>query len=141
MRRHVRSLSFWASALAIAGVGLVGCGSSPADQLTDATGDCVDELEEPDDSVTGQPAWLSIREDSVSIDEPSEDGDPDELVASLFTTVCILERTDAPDYVVSQMESTRALDGRQSTEWGDYAAEWTYHPDDGLDVLFRTNTS
>ena len=33
--------------------------------------------------------------------------------------------------------STRALDGRQSATWAQFEASWTYHPDDGLDVLVR----
>jgi hypothetical protein len=35
------------------------------------------------------------------------------------------------------MEQTRALDGRQSETWEDFSASWTYHPDNGLDVLIR----
>lgn len=50
---------------------------------------------------------------------------------------CYLSALEAPDYVLRHMESTRALDGRQSDTWGSFEASWTYHPDDGLDVLIR----
>lgn len=53
---------------------------------------------------------------------------------------CYLIALEAPDYVLRHMESTRALDGRQSDTWGDFDASWTYHPDDGLDVLIRQIT-
>ena len=53
---------------------------------------------------------------------------------------CYLTELGAPDYVLRHMESTRALDGRQSDTWGDFDASWTYHPDDGLDVLIRQIT-
>jgi hypothetical protein len=33
------------------------------------------------------------------------------------------------------MESTRALDGMQSATWSSYEVTWTYHPDDGLDLI------
>ena len=42
---------------------------------------------------------------------------------------------DISDAVITRMEHTRALDGMQTGEWGDYAASWTYHPENGLDVI------
>jgi hypothetical protein len=33
------------------------------------------------------------------------------------------------------MDNTRALDGMQTASWGNYEASWTYHPDEGLDVV------
>lgn len=48
---------------------------------------------------------------------------------------CILKEVRAPDHVVSEMASTRALDGRQNARWGKMRASWTYHPDQGLDVI------
>lgn len=49
--------------------------------------------------------------------------------------VCVLRGLAVPDSVLSQMDATRALDGMQDATWGDYTARWTYHPDDGLDVI------
>lgn len=45
---------------------------------------------------------------------------------------CVLERTEMPNHVQRHIDSTRALDGQQTAEWGDVTARWTYHPDDGL---------
>lgn len=53
---------------------------------------------------------------------------------------CYLTALQTPEYVLRHMQSTRALDGRQSDTWGDFEASWTYHPDDGLDVLIRQVT-
>lgn len=50
---------------------------------------------------------------------------------------CILIELDAPSYVTHSMDNTRALDGRQSESWDSFEASWTYHPDQGLDVLIR----
>lgn len=55
-----------------------------------------------------------------------------------WTTVeCYLTELQAPEYIVRHMQSTRALDGRQSGSWETFEASWTYHPDDGLDILVR----
>ncbi|GLU91365.1 hypothetical protein [Agromyces sp. NBRC 114283] len=49
--------------------------------------------------------------------------------------VCALAELNVSDAVLSQMDSTRALDGKQTAEWDDITATWTYHPDEGLDVI------
>ena len=62
-----------------------------------------------------------------------------ESIGAPFETVlCVLEELDIPESVVSRMESTRALDGRQDAAWSNYSATWGYHPDDGLDVIVET---
>lgn len=48
---------------------------------------------------------------------------------------CVLTDLGAPESVYARMGSTRALDGTQDSAWRDYTATWTYHPDDGLNVI------
>lgn len=48
---------------------------------------------------------------------------------------CVSKIVKIPDSVQSQMSQTRALDGRQSAKWGSFNASWTFHPDDGLNVI------
>jgi hypothetical protein len=48
---------------------------------------------------------------------------------------CVLAEVEAPEAAQSQMETTRALDGRQTAEWADISASWTYHPRRGLDLV------
>lgn len=55
--------------------------------------------------------------------------------ASLDEVTCVLGELDAPTNVTARMDSTRALDGMQDAEWGKFEASWTYHPDDGLDLI------
>lgn len=50
---------------------------------------------------------------------------------------CIISAVDTPASVKSKMYETRSLDGRQEGEWGDISASWSYHPDDGLDIIFE----
>jgi hypothetical protein len=42
-----------------------------------------------------------------------------------------------PQAVRSHMEQTRALDGRQTDTWPGFTASWTYHPEQGLDVVVQ----
>lgn len=55
--------------------------------------------------------------------------------ADIFEVACVLQGLDASDSVIARMDSTRALDGRQTGTWGDFEASWGYHPDDGLDLV------
>lgn len=53
------------------------------------------------------------------------------------TEACILQKLGATSAVTAHMDSTRALDGRQTDAWGDYKVAWTYHPDSGLDIVIQ----
>lgn len=48
---------------------------------------------------------------------------------------CVVTTTGGPDSVASKMGQTRALDGMQNATWGDYEATWTFHPDNGMNVI------
>jgi hypothetical protein len=37
------------------------------------------------------------------------------------------------------MDSTSALNGRQEDSWQEFTASWTYHPDNGIDLIVRTS--
>ncbi|WP_449373999.1 hypothetical protein [Arthrobacter psychrolactophilus] len=47
---------------------------------------------------------------------------------AIVNVVCVLKALDAPDVLFSKLDSTRALDGTQSTEWAGYTASWTLPP-------------
>ena len=51
--------------------------------------------------------------------------------------VCTLRELDVPRSVVERIDQTRAMDGRQSADWDDIDASWTYHPSDGLSLLLE----
>lgn len=42
-----------------------------------------------------------------------------------------------PESVVEKMSKTRALDGMQEEAFGDIVVNWTYHPDNGLEVMYE----
>ena len=67
-------------------------------------------------------------------------GDADSPPAGLTMEklACVLNQLGTPDAVTAQMQATRALDGMQTATWEDVTARWTYHPDDGLDVILTS---
>lgn len=50
---------------------------------------------------------------------------------------CFLYAVDVPSSISAQMDSTRALDGRQSAEFDGIKVSWVYHPDSGIDMIFE----
>lgn len=63
------------------------------------------------------------------------EGEEDTGGATIDELACVLLALDTPTSVTTQMDSTRALDGRQSASWDTYTATWSYHPDTGVDVI------
>ena len=60
-------------------------------------------------------------------------GDDDLSGARITDIVCVFTALDMPSAVVSHMDQTTSMDGRQSETWGDLTVSWSYHPDRGLD--------
>ncbi|SBT44520.1 hypothetical protein [Micromonospora narathiwatensis] len=48
---------------------------------------------------------------------------------------CYWSELKMPDSVRQEVLATRALDGRQSGEWDQLRASWSYHPDSGLQMV------
>ena len=49
---------------------------------------------------------------------------------------CATRVMGMPAFVMNQINTTRALDGRVTASWGSLTATWTYHPDNGLNIFF-----
>ena len=47
---------------------------------------------------------------------------------------------NVPDYIYQLMISTTAMQGRQTETVNGLTISWTYHPDNGLEVLYRMET-
>ncbi|QYM76918.1 hypothetical protein [Leucobacter luti] len=52
---------------------------------------------------------------------------------------CFLKELEAPESLETKIGQTRSLDGTREATWGDFAAQWTYHPDSGLNLLIERN--
>ncbi|QIK63850.1 hypothetical protein G7068_12095 [Leucobacter viscericola] len=48
---------------------------------------------------------------------------------------CILHELGAPQSIETKVGQTRSLDGTREAEWDGWKAQWTYHPDSGLNLL------
>lgn len=57
--------------------------------------------------------------------------------ADVTDLACVLAELDASDSVMARMDSTRALDGRQTGTWDVFEASWGYHPDDGVNLVIE----
>lgn len=77
--------------------------------------------------------WVSLGGcgDSLTIETAG-----DESAGTDYDAVgCVLGRINTPDSVISQMNSTRALDGMQSASWDSITATWNYHPNSGIRLI------
>lgn len=63
---------------------------------------------------------------------PSDD---DPLGISAMALECVEIQLEMPTWLTESISTTRALDGRQTGEWDGYSAQWTYHPDNGLNLV------
>lgn len=79
---------------------------------------------------------LGDNDQTLIVDMAGEE--PGTGTATIEDVLCVLAELEAPQSVLAQMESTRALDGMQSATWPGYKTTWTYHPDDGLDLIITT---
>ncbi len=73
---------------------------------------------------------------TLVIDGAGTGYDPEEEIDAAF---CVLERLDVPPSVIARMNHTRAIDGMQDAAWGVYTATWTFHPDNGWDLVITEN--
>ncbi|HSP75242.1 MAG TPA: hypothetical protein VLO31_03390 [Cryobacterium sp.] len=103
------------------GIGSIAAGSPMADAATTC-------------EVESNP-WITVGDEGRSISMTSEGGES--AGADFEDLACVLVELDTPDSVFNRIDSTRALDGRQTGTWEDYSATWGYHPDSGLDIVIE----
>jgi hypothetical protein len=58
--------------------------------------------------------------------------------APFSDVTCVLDALGAPSSIKARMDTTRALDGRQTGSWSGFTVSWGYHPDNGLNVIVET---
>jgi len=109
---------------------LMACGGSP---------DFADMFEDIADH-----AWIEIASDGsfIRLDTNPRNvdgGDISILAPALADLDLILEELDFTAATRERMTATRALDGRQEAENDSFRASWTFHPNNGLVVIFEIN--
>ncbi|GHD05326.1 hypothetical protein [Zhihengliuella salsuginis] len=89
-------------------------------------------------SLTGESPGIYLLDDGAAIELDGSGEGASSGGLDMFDQVCVLEGLQIPESAFSRMSSTRALDGTQSMSWDGYQASWTYHPDNGLDVIVES---
>ena len=68
-----------------------------------------------------------------------KDGDSSLIETGLDHIETINKALDLPDWLYEEMLKTRALDGRQKESFDNVTVTWSYHPDQGMEAIYRTN--
>ena len=73
---------------------------------------------------------------TLSLDMMGED---EYTGANIDDIVCVVQsqRIKMPEFIINSIETTRAIDGKQTGDWDGFEAEWSYHPDNGLDLMIH----
>lgn len=77
---------------------------------------------------------ISLASDGLSITADSKD---EYDFSTLFDILTIITTLNLPDSLYDAMVSTNSLMGRQSETYKAWNVSWSYHPDNGLDVIFK----
>jgi hypothetical protein len=81
---------------------------------------------------------ITISEDGKSMLLDMQ-GEEDLFGADYSEIACVLRELEVPDIVDSQISITTSLMGVQTADWDGITANWTYHPDRGLDISLEMN--
>lgn len=113
----------------MAGVTAIGADSGQSSLLSDAVEAC--------DVASTYGIELADEGRSITFDMK---GEADAVGADIADIACLFSELDVPSAVMSHIDQTTSMDGRQTETWGDLTASWSYHPDRGLDgVLTLAN--
>lgn len=109
-------------------------GSAPLSTLLDDDGEPIFEksdgtLDEYFDGV------VTVEDDGHTLLVATLPQDDDPLGVSTTALTCVQQALDMPTWLTESMGQTRSLDGRQSEEWSNFSAQWSYHPDNGLNLI------
>lgn len=95
-----------------------------------------DKFDEAQTKCDKQHAGTAVRDDGDTLLINGK-GDEDTTGVTPDALKCLISALDAPTAVQAHMYDTRALDGRQEESWDGFTASWSYHPDNGLDLIIR----
>lgn len=79
--------------------------------------------------VADDDSWLRIDTNPYDIDDYNSDDAINQLEVAI-------EKLKLPSTLAEEMYETRAMDGRQVKNYNGISVSWTYHPSQGLEVLF-----
>ncbi len=75
-------------------------------------------------------SWMKIDTNPNNFDDYAD--------TNAFTMIQLVNyELGFPSWVWEDMCATRSLDGRQSETHGRYEVSWTYHPNTGMEVIYK----
>ncbi len=80
------------------------------------------------------PGMDALDQTATSLDVTYKATDPDGKIVAVYAFMTELGFTGA---TLDRMGKTRALDGTQTAQGRNCNVSWTYHPDDGLQMVFE----
>lgn len=87
----------------------------------------------------GAPEGITVSDEGKTI-TINGIGEDEYYGANITDIACVLYNIEIPDYIISNMDTTNSLMGRQTATFGDKIdVSWSYHPDNGLDVVVHKN--
>jgi hypothetical protein len=125
----------WWLLIAIVVFVLVGIAASLAagDDDTSTENESVPELELAQNICADGSGFIVVGDSGMTLTIVSEGeespGAPIEQIG------CVLVALGVPDSVLSQIDRTTSMQGVQRATWSDFEASWTYHPDNGLNMI------
>ena len=84
----------------------------------------------------GSPEGVTVADggSTITIDGMGEE---DYSGTSYGALVCVVTKAGTPDYIYSNIMSTRALDGRQIQEFDGIEVSYSFHPNSGANIVFH----
>lgn len=135
-------------ALTFAALVLAGCGSDPepaASASVEATSEAPErtafekvlEFCDVEEDALGDDGQTLTLDGAGDDDRSLRDGEfvYDEGKLESSDLGCALGNIGTSDAVIARMEQTRAMDGMQEFSEDGFSYAWTYHPDNGLDII------
>jgi uncharacterized Zn finger protein (UPF0148 family) len=88
-----------------------------------------------------EPYYISVASDgsSLSIDTNPLDEDDYTVSGSVQDIKAVNKALGLPDSLWDLMGGTNSLDGRQTETYGKITVSWKFHPDNGVEVIYRKN--
>ncbi len=129
---------------------LVGCTQKSNDTYTESTIDPIEQAKEKLEEAyeeccadsTAYPSFASLGYDKMSliIDTNPDNSSYYSYESAALSAIFLINRQlELPSSISDKMSSTRALDGMQTQNCGEYTVTWNYHPDNGLKVIYEVN--
>ncbi|TFD63127.1 hypothetical protein [Cryobacterium sp. Hh38] len=93
------------------------------------------DLEEDDAFAELFEGVVSVEDGGRTLIVNTKSQDEDALGMTSLSLDCVYEQLEIPKHITERIGVTRSVDGRQDGHWDEFTASWSYHPDNGANVI------